>query len=286
MDQSNQPLVSVVIPCYNHESFVQDSIQSVISQTYQNIELIIIDDGSKDGSVEKIQEIIPACQERFIRFEFRHRPNKGLSATLNEALEWCQGEYYSAIASDDMMLPEKTAIQVNVMQSNDVVAICGAIQNIDENNNLGVKFEQESRIVDFEDIIYSEYTLLAPTQMIRLDLLKVTGGYKDGMIIEDWYMWLKLMEGGGKCLYINDILCYYRKHDDNTMKNPYKLGLGYLQVLNEFNYHPLYKKSFIRAVWNIIFSLIISEPKLTVLIFFNRIYRILKISLKKIGNKL
>lgn len=81
MNQSNQPLVSVVIPCYNHESFVQDSIQSVIDQPYQNIELIIIDDGSKDGSVEKIQEMIPACQERFVRFEFQYRPNKGLSAT-------------------------------------------------------------------------------------------------------------------------------------------------------------------------------------------------------------
>ena len=100
MNQSNQPLVSVVIPCYNHESFVQDSIQSVIDQTYQNIELIIIDDGSKDGSVEKIKEMIPACQERFIRFEFRHRPNKGLSATLNEALEWCEGEFFSPLASD------------------------------------------------------------------------------------------------------------------------------------------------------------------------------------------
>jgi len=87
LNQSNQPLVSVVIACYNHEFFVQDSIQSVIDQTYQNIELIIIDDGSKDGSVKKIQEMIPNCQQRFIRFEFRHRLNKGLSATLNEALE-------------------------------------------------------------------------------------------------------------------------------------------------------------------------------------------------------
>ena len=94
------PLVSVVIPCYNHEKFVQDCIQSVIDQTYPNIELIIIDDGSKDGSVEKIQEMIVACEQRFTRFEFRHRQNKGLSATLNEALEWCNGVYLSAIASD------------------------------------------------------------------------------------------------------------------------------------------------------------------------------------------
>ena len=135
MNQSNQPLVSVVIACYNHERFVQDSIQSVIDQTYQNIELIIIDDGSKDGSVKKIQEMIPTCKERFFRFEFRYRPNKGLSATLNEALVWCQGEYYSPIASDDMMLPQKIEKQINFLlksHKNKIVGIFSGYHLIDE----------------------------------------------------------------------------------------------------------------------------------------------------------
>ena len=77
MENDNQLLVSVVIPCYNHEKFIQDCIQSVIDQTYQNIELIIIDDGSKDSSVEIIEKMLPACEQRFVRFEFRNRPNKG-----------------------------------------------------------------------------------------------------------------------------------------------------------------------------------------------------------------
>ena len=92
MNVEDSPLVSVVIACYNHENFVQDCIKSVVAQTYDNIELIIIDDGSKDSSVEKISELIDVCQNRFSRFEFRHRSNKGLTATLNEALERRQGE--------------------------------------------------------------------------------------------------------------------------------------------------------------------------------------------------
>ncbi|MCD2506173.1 glycosyltransferase family A protein, partial [Staphylococcus aureus] len=73
----------------------------MIDQDYENIELIIIDDGSKDNSVIKIQEMVECCKQRFTRFEFRSRANIGLSATLNEALEWCEGEYFSALASDD-----------------------------------------------------------------------------------------------------------------------------------------------------------------------------------------
>ena len=121
-----QPLVSIVIPCYNHSQFVQETIQSIIDQDYENIELIIIDDGSKDNSVEVIQEMIPACEERFVRFEFRYRPNKGLCATLNEALEWCEGEYFSPLASDDIALPHKTSFLLKKHQQYDAAVVFGS----------------------------------------------------------------------------------------------------------------------------------------------------------------
>ncbi|MCD6061882.1 MAG: glycosyl transferase family 2, partial [Moraxellaceae bacterium] len=110
------PLVSVALPCYNHERYVQQCIQSIIDQDYPNLELILIDDGSRDGSVEKMRAMLPACEARFTRFEFRARPNVGLAATLNEMLEWCQGEYFSAVASDDAMLPHKTRLEVDYLQ--------------------------------------------------------------------------------------------------------------------------------------------------------------------------
>lgn len=266
-------LVSIVIPCYNHEKFVQDCIQSVIDQTYANIELIIIDDGSKDCSVKKIQEMIPKCEERFVRFEFRKCTNKGLSATLNEAIEWCEGEYYSAIASDDMMLPEKTAKQVELLgRCLSYVASFGAYQLIDENNIKKAIFKQSDRDFDFDLLMYTDLYLPAPTQMIRLHVLKNTGGYKEGMIIEDWYMWLKLLEKpNSKIAYRDEIYAYYRNHGNNTFSNPYKMSLGYLQVLNEFNTHPKFKKAFIKANWENIFLLLRQDFKLTSKIFFERL---------------
>ena len=137
IEEKEMPLVSVVVPCYNHEKYVKETIESIINQTYKNIELIVIDDGSKDNSVEAIKEMIPACEKRFPRFEFRHRENKGLSATLNEMVDWAEGKYFTGCASDDIMLPSKISLLVEKLESSDdsySVAFGDAIF-IDDNSN-------------------------------------------------------------------------------------------------------------------------------------------------------
>lgn len=249
MQMNKQPLVSVVIPCYNHESFVQDSIQSVIDQTYENIELIIIDDGSKDSSVEKIQEMIPACKERFFRFEFRYRPNKGLSATLNEALEWCEGEYYSAIASDDIMLPEKTKLQVEFLKENkNISAVFGGIELIDNNNVKISERVRQSKQYSFKDIILHQHDLPAPTQMIRLSALKNVGGYDPNILIEDWYMWLRL-SSYSDLYYMDHLLCLYRQHETNISKNLEKMHSGRFDVLSCFKDSIYHEEAYKKIKW-------------------------------------
>ena len=240
---SNQPLVSVVIPCYNHEQFVQDCIQSVIDQTYQNIELIIIDDGSSDGSVAKIQEMLLVCEERFTHFEFRHRPNKGLSTTLNEAIEWCQGEYYSAIASDDMMCIKKITLQVEFFLKNldfKIIGLFSGYQLINEENIiLGERVKKEKNY-KFNDLFMHNFELPAPTAMLKLSEVKKIGGYNETLKIEDWYMWLKLTETGSELLYINQSLVKYRSHDDNTSKKLVLMNQERLKVLDCFSSHSNY----------------------------------------------
>lgn len=244
-----QPLVSVVIPCYNHEHFVQDCIQSVIDQTYENIELIIIDDGSSDSSVAKIQEMVYLCEQRFKKFEFRHRPNKGLSSTLNEAIEWCQGEYYSAIASDDMLLENKIEIQVNYLKDNlKCVAVFGGFLEIDTN---GVQLRDRVRKISsykFDQIFMLEHELPAPTQMIRIEILREVGGYNSAIKIEDWYMWLKLARYG-ELNYLPIIFAKYRTHDNNTYKQVEKMYLGRKEVLNLYKNYDLFEKCNIKIEW-------------------------------------
>ncbi len=243
------PLVSIVIPCYNHEGFIQDSIQSVIDQTYDNIELIIIDDGSKDNSISKIQDMVDSCEQRFVRFEFRSRCNKGLSETLNEAIEWCEGEYYSAIASDDIILKDKTQIQVDfLVEHQDVSAVFGGIKLIDENNKILSTRLRDAELYSFEKIIMHKQDLPAPTQMIRLESIKKVGGYDPSLVIEDWYMWLKLIKIGN-IFYINEVFSLYRQHDNNISKNLVKMQQGKLDVLSCFKDSVYYDKAIANVKW-------------------------------------
>ena len=149
------PLVTIAIPCYNHEQYVQDSIQSIIDQSYSNIELIIIDDGSKDNSVLKIQELISICTNRFSRFEFRYRENKGLCNTLNEALKWANGEYFCTLASDDMIQPEKIELQIQALREYpEAIACFGGVNIIDKHNKI-----IDQRVRSFKKTCFSEIFL-------------------------------------------------------------------------------------------------------------------------------
>lgn len=249
MEKNNQPLVSVVIPCYNHENFVQDCIQSVIDQTYENIELIIIDDGSKDNSVGVIQKLLPICEERFSRFEFRTRSNKGLSATLNEAIKWCKGDYFSIIASDDIMLERKTAIQVDFLERDlHTVALFGSADYIDENNNIKAQNSLKEKEYIFDKIFLNECPFFAPTQMLRMSTLLKIGGFDEDILVEDWYMWLKMAEEG-RVYCISEKLAKYRIHSNNSTKNAKFIYDNNLKTLNYYRGHRLYSKAYNKIRW-------------------------------------
>lgn len=239
LEIEDQPLVSVVIPCYNHEHFVQESIRSVIDQDYKNIELIVIDDGSKDGSVEKIKKMIPACEKRFTRFEFRSRSNKGLCETLNESLDWCVGKYFSPIASDDIIFPEKTTIQIEYLEkNNNCVGVFGDVDKINDASKI-FKTKKSKNISEkkynFKDIFFHEYDLPALTQMARISEIKNCGGYKKNIKLEDWYMNLQLTRNGGVLVKLPQKLGLYRIHGSNSINNPSYLHNGRNDILELFS---------------------------------------------------
>ena len=238
------PLVSMCIPVYNHERFVRASIESVIAQTYQNIELIIIDDGSKDSSVAVISELLDACRERFVRFEFITRANVGVSATLNQGLEWAEGKYFSGLASDDLICPEKTTVLVDYMQRQPgSIGVFGSVYIIDDCGNR-VGHRKTSGVYDFQDVILLRAEVPAPASMLKREDLIAVGGFDVRTRVEDWEMWLKLTDAHNASLkVIPELLAEYRQHPANTWKQVDLMHQEQVKLLDRYMYHPLYKRA-------------------------------------------
>lgn len=266
-----QPLVTIVIPSYNHALFVQDTIKSVINQSYENIELIVIDDGSSDNSVYVVNELLEQCQLRFKRFEFRVRPNKGLSNTLNEALEWAIGDYFCAIASDDQMLPNKTELQIKAFKS-DTVGVFGGVNIINDKNEIISSRVREYSESNFDDIILTKHDLPASSQMFEKNALKEAGGYNPNVKVEDWDILLRISKLNKKMVYIPEVLINYRKHDTNISSNSKFMYEEMSKILDQYMGEPLYARAKFIIKRRLLLPEIKEENKLLALLFKVRIY--------------
>ncbi len=213
------PKVSVIIPSYNHAHYVVHSIESIVNQSYDNIELIVIDDGSSDSSPKLIKEL--SVKYNFI---FVHRSNRGLSATLNEGLILSTGDYICICASDDKFRLDRISKQVNFMNDNpDIGMSYGKVIVIDEEekeNALDIKNSKSGWI--FDDLIINRFHIPAVTTMIRRSVFEAVGNFDESLWVEDWDMWLRISYKF-KVGFQNEFLTYYRQHDTNMSSNGLKL---------------------------------------------------------------
>jgi len=245
METKEMPLVSVVVPCYNHEKYVKETIESIINQTYKNIELIVIDDGSKDNSVN----IIDNLQKEY-NFTFIHRANKGLSSTLNEAISLSKGKYITVCASDDMYLYNKITTQVEFMENNPNLGMCfGKVIVFDDFSNekfLDIPNTKGGWI--FNDLIVNNFFIPAISVLIKKEVLNKVGLFDESLWVEDWDMWLRI-SNKYEVGFINEYFAYYRQHDSNSSKQGWKLYKAKKQALNKWNNLDNY--NYILNIWKI-----------------------------------
>ncbi|WP_437882631.1 glycosyltransferase [Pseudomonas sp. LRF_L74] len=241
MPESAQPLVSVIISSYNHAPYIEACIESVLAQTYPNIELIVVDDGSRDDSVERIS----ALQARYA-FDFVAQANQGLARTLNDCIARSRGSLIAPLGSDDIMLPERIARQVEHMHGKPEVGICGSnIQLIDAQGQvLDQRFRAHAfRRLDFDGVFLGDETgAPAPTLLFRREALERVGGFDPEIRLEDLLVELKITQAGYFIDILPDVLAKYRVHHTNTYKNRRFMVDTVLATYAKFQDHPAYER--------------------------------------------
>lgn len=236
------PLVSVIISSYNHEKYIEECLLSVINQSYPNIELIVVDDGSNDNTAKKIEVL----QEKY-GFSFHAQENQGLAKTLNSCIARANGEFVAPFGSDDVMLPERVATQVEYMQGKPEVGVCaGNIEQIDSRGNPLPKRNKNRpfRRLDFDDIFCAKKDgAPAPTLLFRKDILLSVGGFDPQIEIEDLPILLKITKAGCFVDVLQETLAKYRVHETNTYKNRRLMIESVLKTYRQFEDHPSYPEA-------------------------------------------
>lgn len=233
------PVVTYAIASYNHADYITEAIESVVNQTYLDIELIVIDDGSSDESRVKIEKLIQKCKERFVRFEYHANTNQGLCGSLNDAISWAQGTYFACLASDDFIYPGKVAEQVKYLENNpNCAAVFGNVNIVDEKSHVIQKHSPKEASYAFQDVLMHMHYLPAVTQLMRLSVIKQVDGYPIDIKIEDWFMWLKMSELGFQLDRLPMVVAGYRRHASNTSGKIEIMHNGRLEVLSRFNLGP------------------------------------------------
>ena len=214
--------VSVIIPCYNHGQFIEEAINSVVNQTYENIEIICIDDGSSDNSIEIIQNILKSTPNiKLIKQE-----NQGVVKARNTAISASNGDYILPLDADDKIAPTYIEKAVDILDKFPEIGIVYC--NAEYFGNKTGKW----KLPDFDknEIIFANQ-IFSCALFRKLDFDNA-GKYKEYMNkgLEDWDLWLSFIENGLKVYKIDETLFFYRLQNQESRTD---LANSNLQELNK-----------------------------------------------------
>lgn len=248
MKKFKKGLVTAIVPSYNHKNYIEQCIRSIKEQTYKNIQLVVIDDGSVDGSVERIR-----AMQKIYEFDFYEQKNAGLSNTLNKAInEYAEGEYISICASDDYWHPDKIIKLVEYMDENRSEPMCFSKT---------IFVDQDDKVLDdltrrsnkhlvggniFLEIITQKIHFLPG--LIRAELYDKVGLYDPSNWTEDFGFNLKVSYRYS-IGYVNEYLNYYRFPSNfNNKLSTEKVPLAHRACIDIYRESDHYNRAILE--WN------------------------------------
>ena len=212
--ENSQPSVSVVMPAYNAEKYIEESITSVINQTYTNWELIVIDDGSKDNTAEIVKQF--AEKDKRITL-YLNEKNMGVAKTRNRGFDMAKGEYIALLDSDDIWLPEKLEKQLKLAEETDAEIIYCSYELISETGEKTGKDFIVSPCTDFCEML-TKCMFSCSTNIFKSEIFK-NYRFSNNYYHEDYVLWLELLKNGKIAAGCTEVLAKYRQIKGSRASN-------------------------------------------------------------------
>ena len=200
-------LVTTVLPCYNAEMYIEESVYSILNQTYKNIECIVIDDASTDQTCALVERI--AAHDVRVKL-FRKEQNTGYTESLNMGLKLARGKYIARMDADDLAMPERLEKQVAYMEANPDCVVCGTAYKL-HHNGFAIYppvSHHEIMLGMMYGNVFCHPSILMRTSVLAENELLYDTNYEPS---EDYDMWVRLSRYG-KLANLPDVLLSYRLH--------------------------------------------------------------------------
>ena len=214
------PLVSIVIPVYNQEKYLQETLDSVIYQRFDNWECILVNDGSTDHSLKIILEYVSIDT----RFTYIDSANKGVSNARNLGMQRIKGDYVLFLDGDDLIDPEKLQLAIFNFEKDKYLDIVfnttNYFKNTIENTLYAIKID--GTYLNFNDLLlYWAERIIIPihSAIIKKSLFDEITFNCNLTAQEDWLVWLRLFQKNPKVIVLDEVLSYYRKHNQSRTQN-------------------------------------------------------------------
>ncbi|OIQ03366.1 MAG: hypothetical protein AUK36_03850 [Zetaproteobacteria bacterium CG2_30_59_37] len=207
------PLVSVIIPTYNHAHFLREALKSVCEQTFKNWEAIVVNNYSEDDTISVVESF---CDER-IRLENFHN-NGVIAAARNRGIALARGHYLAFLDSDDIWFPEKLASCIPRLENDGCDLVCHGLHWFGDRREKDVYYGPARRAT-FDGLLYKGNCIATSATMVRRGIVESVGGFseeKSFHTAEDYHLWLKLAQAQAVMGFMDRVLGSYRFHNANT----------------------------------------------------------------------
>lgn len=244
---TNEITFSVIIPVYNCEKFIIETLKSVFSQTVNNFEVIIVDDCSTDNTLRIIKDYVVDKQHFYV---FQNDCNMGVAFSRNYAISLARGKYVCLLDGDDVWRENKLLIQSQVLQDQSLDGCYSSYAFIDEHSlRIGNPYVVQDQILTYDNMLKQNY-IGCSTSIVKTEIIKKEQ-FDASVAHEDYAMWLKLLRSGCKLQGISNVLVDYRMVQVSRSHNKVKAALNRFRVYRKCEHLTLFKSIMLFVPYSI-----------------------------------